>query len=774
MHNSETHADADFNPVSTGDNAGSTSYGGAIFPGSQHFTVAGGTFTNITKNYSTAPTVSPDFRKILMSDVDLQREIRLDKPSGVVSLRRLYSAKIEHGTSSVARTVAVYQGDEAEQEWRHDIAKYMAVRHPNIVQLWGTASCGNIHAAVFNDDLIPFQQFADLYRHSHFTTVYIHAYVVRGCYSAFFKTIFGHPLRDHNCTFFIRRSTGRFCADLVPGGTDPLYYTYGSNEMSQQGLEFLAGENSEITIINTLTLHQYHSICYWGASVTRSMSFSTSQPVKIGSVFNCGLENLFDDIVEIAWLPNIKLSQHVGWENEGCGYGKLMANGWTRFNLDDAVADEFSIGLWLDKNDFWLSQAHHIFTSLQVVSNYHDYGMIGPSSCIITDILPLQQFFLEHVVYTLTISPSRAKTKGFLFLCPWEHFQTGTCSVKWPEYPSYFSLNPLGIEPLTSEDAATLGFPSVRYSTRLEGKSWNATVYAGLCQFHQAKGFDPDTQDVARHLGHKLYQLSVPFAHIDDEYYSNTRDGDETSLYSAYGELDDLESTLMDPVRGHIAAAFSQDAEEGPVFSAFEDTVDPTSVNFAADRTHNVVVDNSSIARVLTGTIASTALRPNNGPRGGSLSLPVAWMSTRLLPTNREDLAAGIGYGYGYDIQPNPYPSTSDFNFDPNFNAYNFGNDLSWLNDPVFNDTVPSASLNDQPPMLRGAAQFFPAAPLPQLPTSLPDAPFVPVIDAPVVDSPFTTSKKRKTRDETGLLNIVQGTRAQKAPKYFHIDRFLM
>jgi hypothetical protein len=39
------------------------------------------------------------------------------------------------------------------------------------------------------------------------------------------------------------------------------------------------------------------------------------------------------------------------------------------------------------------------------------------------------------------------------------------------------------------------------------GKSWDASVYTGLRQFHQAKGFDPDSQDVARHLGQPLYQL---------------------------------------------------------------------------------------------------------------------------------------------------------------------------------------------------------------------------------------------------------------------------
>jgi hypothetical protein len=67
------------------------------------------------------------------------------------------------------------------------------------------------------------------------------------------------------------------------------------------------------------------------------------------------------------------------------------------------------------------------------------------------------------------------------------------------------------------EDATTLGFPSISLSTVISGRFWDAGVYAGLRQFHQAKGFDPDSQDVARYLHDPLWQLAsdmdAPFAH---------------------------------------------------------------------------------------------------------------------------------------------------------------------------------------------------------------------------------------------------------------------
>ncbi|KAJ6512465.1 hypothetical protein C8R45DRAFT_778558, partial [Mycena sanguinolenta] len=90
---------------------------------------------------------------------------------------------------------------------------------------------------------------------------------------------------------------------------------------------------------------------------------------------------------------------------------------------------------------------------------------------------------------------------------PMEDFQTGQSSFKWQEHPAYWPLDPSGAEQLTLEDATSLGFASFQLSMELEAFSWDASVYAGIREFHKAKGFDPDSQDVARHLGDKLYQV---------------------------------------------------------------------------------------------------------------------------------------------------------------------------------------------------------------------------------------------------------------------------
>ncbi|KAJ7928252.1 hypothetical protein B0H13DRAFT_1704522, partial [Mycena leptocephala] len=72
----------------------------------------------------------------------------------------------------------------------------------------------------------------------------------------------------------------------------------------------------------------------------------------------------------------------------------------------------------------------------------------------------------------------------------------------------YWSLDSSGAERLSPEEAAELGFPCIQLHTSIYADYWEAEVYAALRQFHRAKRFDPDSQDVARHLGYPLFQLT--------------------------------------------------------------------------------------------------------------------------------------------------------------------------------------------------------------------------------------------------------------------------
>lgn len=92
--------------------------------------------------------------------------------------------------------------------------------------------------------------------------------------------------------------------------------------------------------------------------------------------------------------------------------------------------------------------------------------------------------------------------------------QTGLSSFKWPDCPAYWSLDLSGVERLGTEEATRYGFPSIQLITQANGHSWDASVYAGLREFHRGKGFDPDSQEVAHHLGYPRYQVMAVVDHL--------------------------------------------------------------------------------------------------------------------------------------------------------------------------------------------------------------------------------------------------------------------
>ncbi|KAJ7160335.1 hypothetical protein C8R46DRAFT_905875 [Mycena filopes] len=157
----------------------------------------------------------------------------------------------------------------------------------------------------------------------------------------------------------------------------------------------------------------------------------------------------------------------------------------------------------------WLSQANHIFSSLGITFDLGDYGtcMIIYSLCPVTCSIAI--VLVDGVQFKITLShPWPLCTPGYLFLCPPAEFQIGAASYRWPESPAYWTLDPTGAHRLSTEEATILGFPEFELDTSISGLSWDTSVYAGLRKFHAAKGFNPDSQDVALHLGEPLYVLT--------------------------------------------------------------------------------------------------------------------------------------------------------------------------------------------------------------------------------------------------------------------------
>ncbi|KAF7337200.1 hypothetical protein MSAN_02272300 [Mycena sanguinolenta] len=160
-------------------------------------------------------------------DLDLVEEIHQNKRSSVVGrrnrragVRRMYHANLADRESGRKMTVAIYQGNGAEEEWRRDHAVYESIRHPNIMQVYGLVDTKKLCAMVFHDELIPYDEFLRRFQHSTILTTYILAYCTAEWEDArdYYESNF--PMADldyRQLPLWIRAATGQLSVDLRPG-----------------------------------------------------------------------------------------------------------------------------------------------------------------------------------------------------------------------------------------------------------------------------------------------------------------------------------------------------------------------------------------------------------------------------------------------------------------------------------------------------------------------------------------------------------------------------
>ncbi|KAJ6556113.1 hypothetical protein B0H19DRAFT_1151945 [Mycena capillaripes] len=179
--------------------------------------------------------------------------------------------------------------------------------------------------------------------------------------------------------------------------------------------------------------------------------------------------------------------------------------------------------------------------------------------------------------------------EAYVFVCPVEDLRTGPTSFRWPEFAAYWSLDPSGCERLSAAETARLGFSFICFTTKASGAAWDASVYAGLRKFHEGKRFDPESQDLAMHLGYPTFELSsdsedgeVSDEEVEDELVSSLAaaddDYDESPVQEYGGQhwaqtqpdpysLDQAQGVanmgprIVEPGNGRVQAAWRRDAE---------------------------------------------------------------------------------------------------------------------------------------------------------------------------------------------------------------------
>ncbi|KAJ7090022.1 hypothetical protein C8R44DRAFT_861391 [Mycena epipterygia] len=377
-------------------------------------------------------------------------------------------------------TVAVYQGENAEETWKCELAKYTGLRHPNIVQLYGAVNSGGLYATIFHDNLVPFEQFMHEYRHSVISAVYLYGYFDAELRDAegYFESRLGAPrsLREQSISW-IRCSTGRLCVEVAPFLADYVLQFYVALSSTQPRIPFSSlGPSPEMSIISSLTLNQFHDICYYYLSTFSSRL--VHDKMQLGGIVSQSGEG----IQEIVYIPNFAF-RDFGWKEVMVCAGQIppinMDNGWSRFH-SSAINGVIERTVYLGTDwACWLSQANHVFSQLVSPRKHED--------CCPSENLP----------------------EGYLLLCPLEDLRDNDGTfLQNPECPGYWSLNPSGIQRLSPEEVSSFGFPCLELEVEVSGYSWDEDVYAALSRFHAGKGFDPNSQDLAQHLRQPLYKSS--------------------------------------------------------------------------------------------------------------------------------------------------------------------------------------------------------------------------------------------------------------------------
>ncbi|KAJ6465023.1 hypothetical protein C8R45DRAFT_939862 [Mycena sanguinolenta] len=282
--------------------------------------------------YEPHPEQLSDFQIFRLGDIDLRKEVRLNRQSAVVAhrlgspsrcagVRRMYTAKIRCNPGPV--TVAIYEGEGTENEWRLHLAKYESIRslrsarHPNIMQLYGLVRTKRLRAMVFHDDC------------RIFCKGELKSNVLVDLSNLLTTPLLGReelslPSFPEATNVWIRPATGTLCLDLVHDQGHEINFEYPwSNRTDIVHLEHVSLDDpdAEVSVISSLDEHD---------------GFRTENVVKnYGGSWNSRLGR--------ARIP---------LQNYGFGDAELLPNSWMRYD-SRRVAEHLSSELYiLYRSDF--------------------------------------------------------------------------------------------------------------------------------------------------------------------------------------------------------------------------------------------------------------------------------------------------------------------------------------------------------------------------------------------------------------------------------------
>ncbi|KAJ7724765.1 hypothetical protein B0H16DRAFT_1736513 [Mycena metata] len=160
---------------------------------------------------------------------------------------------------------------------------------------------------------------------------------------------------------------------------------------------------------------------------------------------------------------------------------------------------------------WWISQQAYVLKHLQRASGAkEDFLPLD----LVTGITFEGTLDTKFVGFTLwgTSMTDAPTDQVYLFLFPPKvNFVAGqfTATNLEDSKKYYWSLDPAGLDRLTHEVAEDFGLPTLQFSVEVYWRRWDRSDPDIIREFHAAKGFDPDSQDVAIAMGYPLVDVKA-------------------------------------------------------------------------------------------------------------------------------------------------------------------------------------------------------------------------------------------------------------------------
>ncbi|KAK7063360.1 hypothetical protein R3P38DRAFT_2818279 [Favolaschia claudopus] len=476
----------------------------ALFHQNQNFEISGGTF-NLTVQRK-APEFE-NFRRIRLGDIVLGKDIGgVQRVYGRNVVRRVYRAKIYGWESPM--TVTTYEGQEKDvnEVWDEYISLHMRLRHPNVLQLFGIMSAQGLYAAIYHDEYISWEQMKQMYSRTPTQQVYFehfhgNEFKAHGPYIAFMKNL--QYLGMRQCTYWFDRS-GKMCIEDTPTLNAQFQTHSVEANMTIHSPKYILPPMEASGMIDSLDLKSYYRELiglglWWQVRTLPLARHSTIRPHGV-------VKDVAGDLQEVAYLQ-LNHTPAKKWSFQGGnvvypGYfgTHMLLNGWTRCSekfAEHSQLRDFSFKLQLccgspeAPQELFspFAQANYITSHLGTeCSSYSFIGTVYASYSFTSWQLP------------------ESLGEIFLFLPPSRGFFTPNltrCCFTTEEH--YWSFDPSGNDRLSPNEALNLGLPQASLEILVSQIYVDETLFKDLHTFHTMKGFNPDSQEIAKHLGLPLF-----------------------------------------------------------------------------------------------------------------------------------------------------------------------------------------------------------------------------------------------------------------------------